>query len=42
MATFSTTQYGIKATGSITNVPDNPISKLQYYLKTVLGLIEEG
>lgn len=40
MATFSSTQYGIKATGTATKVPDNPISKLQYYLNTVLGLIE--
>lgn len=40
MATFTSTQYGLKATGTATKVPDNPISKLQYYLKTVLGLIE--
>ncbi len=40
MATFTSTQYGLKATGTATKVPDNPISKLQYYLQTVLGLIE--
>jgi len=40
MATFTSTQFGLKKTGSVANVPDNPISKLQYYLKTVMGLIE--
>ena len=40
MATFTSTQYGLKTTGSVTKVPDNPISKLQYYLQTVMGLIE--
>lgn len=40
MATFTSTQYGLKATGTRTTVPNNPISKLQYYLKTVLGLID--
>ena len=40
MATFTSTQYGLKATGTATKVPDNPISKLQYYLQTVLGLID--
>ena len=42
MATFSSTQYGLRTTGTITKVPDNPVSKLQYYLNTVLGLIEAG
>jgi hypothetical protein len=42
MATFSSTQYGLKATGTATKVPDNPISKLQYYLKIVLALIDVG
>lgn len=40
MATFTSTQYGLKATGTAANVPNNPISKLQYYLKTVLELID--
>lgn len=39
MATFTSTQYGLKKTGVVANVPENPISKLQYYLKTVMGLI---
>lgn len=26
----------------MTRVPDNPFSKLQYYIRTVLGLIEIG
>jgi hypothetical protein len=42
MATFSSTQYGLKTTGTLTKVPENPVSKLQYYLNTVLGLIEAG
>lgn len=42
MATFSSTSYGLKATGTATKVPDNPISKLQYYLKIVLELIDVG
>lgn len=40
MATFTSTQYGLKATGTKVSVPNNPISKLQYYLKSVLGLIQ--
>jgi hypothetical protein len=39
MATFSSTQYGLKATGTSVKVPDNSVSKLQYYLQSVLGLI---
>jgi hypothetical protein len=39
MATFSSTQYGLKATGTAAKVPDNAVSKLQYYLKSVLSLI---
>lgn len=39
MATFTSTQIGLKKTGTATTVPDNPISKLQYYLNTVMGLI---
>jgi hypothetical protein len=42
MATFTSTQYGLKATGFATKVPENPVSKLQYYIKTVLGLIDAG
>jgi hypothetical protein len=42
MATFFSTQYGLKTTGTVTQVPDNPVSKLQYYMNTILGLIEAG
>lgn len=42
MSIFGSTQYGVRTTGTKVNVPDNPISKLQYYLNVVLGLIEIG
>ncbi len=42
MATFASTQYGLKATGFATKVPDNPVSKLKYYMNSVLTLIDIG
>lgn len=29
----------VRASGTVVNVPDNPLAKLQYYANTVLGLI---
>jgi hypothetical protein len=42
MATLASTQYGLKATGFATKVPDNPVSKLKYYMNSVLSLIDIG
>lgn len=30
----------MRASGTVVNIPENPLAKLQYYINTVLGLID--
>lgn len=35
-------QYGIRATGTTTTIPDNPMARLMYYLNSVNTLVDFG